>query len=62
MAANIAKLPELLARRLRLLKIALCHASSLKDQVGAVADQRSLTSLVEKLLVEHLKKKGYLKG
>jgi hypothetical protein len=29
---------------------------------AAVDDRRSLSSLVEKLLVEHLKKKGYLKG
>ena len=28
---------------------------------AAADDQRSLTSLVEKLLTEHLKKKGYLK-
>jgi len=28
---------------------------------AAVDDQRSLTSLVEKLLVEHLKAKGYLR-
>lgn len=28
---------------------------------AAVEDQRSLTSLVEKLLTEHLKAKGYLK-
>ena len=28
---------------------------------AAAEDQRSLTSLVEKLLTEHLKAKGYLK-
>jgi NAD(P)-dependent dehydrogenase (short-subunit alcohol dehydrogenase family) len=36
--AKANRAPELLARRLRLLKIALCHASSLKDQVGKHAD------------------------
>jgi len=28
---------------------------------AATDDQRSLTSLIEKLLTDHLKKKGYLK-
>ncbi|KAA0122246.1 toxin-antitoxin system HicB family antitoxin [Methylobacterium sp. P1-11] len=30
-------------------------------EMAAKEDQRSLTSLVEKLLTEHLKAKGYLK-
>jgi hypothetical protein len=29
---------------------------------AAADDRRSLSSLVEKLLVDHLRKKGYLKG
>lgn len=36
---------------------------SLKDAADKAAadDQRSLTSLIEKLLTDHLKRKGYLK-
>ncbi len=36
---------------------------SLKEaaEKAAAADHRSLTSLIEKLLAEHLKAKGYLK-
>ena len=35
---------------------------TLKDaaEKAAAADQRSLTSLIEKLLTEHLREKGYL--
>jgi hypothetical protein len=29
---------------------------------AAADDQRSLTSLIEKLLTDHLRKKGYLRG
>ena len=32
------------------------------EQIAAQSDQRSLTSLVEKLLTDYLRKKGYMKA
>ena len=42
-------------------KTAQVNLRILPDLKAAADDHRSLTSLVEKLLTEHLKAKGYLK-
>ena len=50
-------------KRLKTAQVNLRISPSLKQaaEKAAADDQRSLTSLFEKLLVEHLKAKGYLK-
>jgi hypothetical protein len=51
-------------KRLKTAQINLRIDPKLKDAADRAAadDQRSLTSLIEKLLTDQLKKKGYLKG
>jgi hypothetical protein len=53
-----------MAKETKIAQVNLRIQPSLKAaaEKAAAADQRSLTSLVEKLLTDHLKKKGYLKG
>ncbi|MDD8023310.1 MAG: hypothetical protein PHX82_09410 [Paracoccaceae bacterium] len=51
-----------MAREAKTAQINLRMAPSLKEAAdrAAVDDQRSLTSLIEKLLTDYLKEKGYL--
>jgi hypothetical protein len=59
-AVSIQKTPQ---KRRKTAQVNLRIAPELKaaaDQAAA-DDQRSLTSLIEKLLTSHLKRKGYLK-
>jgi hypothetical protein len=50
-------------KRIKIAQVNLRMEPVLKDaaEKAAKADHRSLTSLVEKLLTEYLKKKGFLK-
>jgi hypothetical protein len=49
-------------KRIKTAQVNLRMNPTLKEaaEKAAADDQRSLTSLVEKLLTEHLKRKGYL--
>jgi hypothetical protein len=51
-----------MAKEIKIAQVNLRLQPSLKAaaEKGAAADQRSLTSLVEKLLVDYLKKRGFL--
>lgn len=51
-------------KRLKTAQVNLRLLPALKAaaEKAAAADQRSLTSLIEKLLVQHLQDKGYLKA
>jgi hypothetical protein len=53
-----------MAKETKTAQVNLRIQPSLKEAAdkAAAADQRSLTSLVEKLLTDHLRKKGYLKA
>ena len=53
-----------MARETKIAQVNLRLQPSLKAAAEKAAqdDNRSLTSLVEKLLADHLKKKGYLKS
>ncbi len=52
-----------LQKRTKTAQVNLRIMPELKDAADKAAtdDQRSLTSLIEKLLTEHLREKGYLK-
>jgi hypothetical protein len=49
-------------KRIKTAQVNLRMNPALKEaaEKAAADDQRSLTSLIEKLLTEHLKRKGYL--
>jgi hypothetical protein len=50
-------------KRIKTAQVNLRIEPKLKEtaEKAAADDQRSLTSLIEKLLTDHLRKKGYLK-